>query len=77
MEHNWPSTSRVYVKRALEKAEICHESNESLLVLIPKEENPSSIKAFRLINLFNVNVKLALKVMNILKGIRGNMISPN
>lgn len=50
-----------FVKKMLEKAELLPGSNESLLVLIPKEEKPTSIKGFRAISLCNMCIKLATK----------------
>lgn len=67
-----------FVKKSLEKAKVSTEANEPLSILIPKEENPSSIKAFRPISLNNVCIKLGTKVViHGLKSIWGILISPN
>lgn len=67
-----------FVKKLLEKAEMPTRSNESLLILIPKEEKPSSMKGFRPISLCNVCVKLATKMLvNRLKGLWKEIISSN
>lgn len=66
-----------FVKVVLENAEVPSGANESMLVLILKEEKPSSIRRFRRISLCNVCVKLATKMLvKRLKGIWKN-ISPN
>lgn len=62
----------------LEKAEVPWGSNESLLVLIPKKEKPSSIKGFGPIILGNVCIKLSTKMnVNMLKGVWRSIILPN
>lgn len=38
-------------------------AKEALLVLVPKETKPPSIKSFRLISLCNISVKLVTKVI--------------
>lgn len=64
-------------KRVLDKAKISPEANESLLVLIIKEEKPLSIKVFKPIILCNVSIKLATKVIvNRLKSIWISILSP-
>lgn len=67
-----------FVRAVLERCELPMESNESRLILIPKEEKPSSIRGFRPISLCNVSVKLVTKILvNRLKSIWSNIISPN
>lgn len=52
-----------FVQRVMKGEAISEEAGEALLVLIPKEANPSSIKRFRPISLCNVYVKLITKVI--------------
>lgn len=53
------------------------EAAEALLLLIPKELKPSSMKGFRPLSLFNVVCKLILKVIvNRLKETWRMLISP-
>lgn len=67
-----------FVKHVLKKRELPSTTNESLLVLIPEEDKPSSIKGFRPISLCNVCIKLVTKlIVNRLKGVLGHMITPN
>src|SRR5436190_29430 len=66
-----------FVKQVLEPRELPLETNESLLVLIPKEDKPSSIRGFRPISLCNVSIKLVTKVIvNRLKGVMASIVSP-
>lgn len=66
-----------FVKQVLEKREMPSEINESLMVLIPKEDKLASIKGFRPINLCNVCIKLVTKILiNRLKEVFGSRISP-
>lgn len=54
------------------------EAIEFLLVLIPKEERPSSIRGFRPISLCNVAVKVVSRmIVNRLKGVLCEAILPN
>lgn len=65
-----------FVKQVLEQLVLLEGTNESLLVLIPKEERPTSIKGFRPIRLCNVCIKLVSKVMvNHLRGVLAGLIS--
>lgn len=64
------------MKKVLEKADPARGSNETLLVLIPKEENPASIRGIRPIRFVNVCVKLVTKLLvNRLKGISRVIVS--
>lgn len=54
------------------------EAVEALLVLIPKEEKPSSIRRFGSISLYNINVKLVTKmIVNRLKMVLDGTVAPN
>lgn len=39
------------------------EATEALLVLIPKEEKPTSIRGFRPISICNMNIKFVIKAI--------------
>lgn len=52
-----------FTKKVLEKAELPPGSNDTLLILIPKEDKPTSMIEFRPISLVNVCVKLATKML--------------
>lgn len=79
-QQTWVTTGSAlvgFVEQALEHCIIPANSNESLLVLIPKEEKPESIKGFRPISLCNVCIKLVTKTLvNRLKNIWSSIISP-
>lgn len=54
------------------------EAAEVLLVLVPKEETPSTIRSFRPLSLCNVSVKIvSWMIMNRLKQILSELISQN
>lgn len=54
------------------------EATEALLLLIPMEEKPSSIKGFRPISVCNVCVKVLSKmIVNHLKEVLNDIIAPN
>lgn len=62
----------------LEGGRTLSEATEVLLVLSPKEEQPSNIISFRPISLCNVTVKVISRIIvDRLKGILGEIISPN
>lgn len=66
------------MKRVLKGDENLGKKSETLLVLIPKVENPSMIGQFMSITLCNVVYKLIMKAMvNILKGIMKEIVAPN
>lgn len=66
------------VMKILEGEKILENMADALLVLIPKLENPNTIKQFRPISLCNVTFKLVTKViMNRLKQIMEEVVSPN
>lgn len=66
-----------FVQDILKRDEISKEAAETLLVLIPKEAKPMSLKNFRLIRLCNVSMKLVTKVIaNRLKILLKEMITP-
>ena len=53
-------------------------TKSTFLALIPKEANPSSIKRFRTISLYNASYKIFSKVLSLrLKPIIHSLISPN
>lgn len=57
--------------------EILEEAAKALLVLVPKEIKPTSLKNFRPISMCNVRVKLVTKgILNGLKLLLKEMISP-
>lgn len=65
-----------FAQRALKGDEISEEA-EALLVLVPKEIKPESLKNSRPISLCNISVKLVTKVIaNRLKLFLKEMISP-
>lgn len=43
--------------------EVSEEVAEALLVLLPKEAKPPSIKSYRPISLCNVNLKIVMKIL--------------
>lgn len=54
------------------------EVNETLIVLIPKIDNPSHLKHFRPLSLCNVIYKILIKVItNHLKDVMPMLVSPN
>lgn len=58
--------------------EIPDDAAAALLVLVPKETKPSTLKNFRPISLCNVNMKLVTKVLaNRLKMFLKDLIAPN
>lgn len=60
------------------KKELHKPMAEALMVLIPKTDNPTCIKQFRPISLYNVSYKLVTKVIvNRLKEILNDVVSPN
>lgn len=66
-----------FVQRVLEEEEYPSEEAETLLILIPKETKPSSIRILRPINLSNAIFKLISKtIVNRLRGILGEIIAP-
>lgn len=67
-----------FAKQVLERGHLPHVMSESLLILIPKEDKPTSLKGFRPISLCNVCIKLVSKwLIKRLKGVWGNIISLN
>ena len=66
-----------YVKSIFDGAPIDHEVNKTLLVLIPKVDNPESIKQFRPISLCTVLYKIITKVIaNRLKIVLPHIVGP-
>lgn len=67
-----------FVKGVLKGDAVPLELTKALLVLIPKEGRPISIRNFRPISLCNVCIKLVTKVVvNLLKGVLGDLIASN
>ncbi|WJX67493.1 hypothetical protein P8452_51955 [Trifolium repens] len=65
------------VREAFSNPEKIHSINETLLVLIPKVEGPSSLKQFRLISLCNVIYKTITKIIaNRLQDIMPLLVGP-
>lgn len=65
-----------FVQRVLEEQEIPSMKAEELMVLIPKETKPSSIRNFRPISLRNVVIKLITKtIVKRLRGVWGEIIA--
>lgn len=65
-----------FVKRILKGESSVEGTTDALLVLVPKIDKPSRINQLRLINLCNVNHKLAMKVIaNRLKEVWKEIIS--
>lgn len=79
-EHTWEVTGHAlhqFTQRILEGEEVPLDAAEVLLVLIPKENRPSSIRGFRPISLCNVCVKVISRMLvNRLKEILCEVISP-
>lgn len=77
----WNLTGRAlhsFAQGILQGGDFPPEVTEALLVLIPKEQKPSSIKNFRPISLCNVSVKLVNKmIVNRLKHVLSKLISPH
>lgn len=72
-----PSVNK-YVVGILKGEEVTDEDTEAMLVLIPKEAKPMSIKSFRPISLCNVSIKLVMKVIaNRLKTLMKDLGGPN
>lgn len=72
-KQTWEVTGQAlyqFAQRTLEGVEVSLDVAEVLLVLIPKEEKPSSIRGFRPISLCNVCVKVVSRMLvDRLKGI--------
>lgn len=79
-KRNWELTGTTlhnFAQGVLRGEVIPSEETEALLVLIPKEEKPSSIKGFKSISLCNVCVKVVTKmIVNWLKEVLDDIISP-
>lgn len=66
------------IQGAFRGDEIPEEATEALLVLVPKETKPISIKSFMPISLCTVSVKLVTKfIANRLKMFLKDIVSPN
>lgn len=80
-KRSWATTGssvHKFVQEALEGKEIPEETTGALLVLVPKEVKPSSLRNFRLISLCNMNIKLVTKVIaNQLKLILKDLVASN
>lgn len=66
-KRTWAKTGAAlgsFILGTLRGEEISEEAAAALLVLIPKEETPASIRNFRLISLCNVSTKLVIKVIS-------------
>lgn len=67
-----------FTQEVLRGEEIPLEAAEALLVQIPKEKRPSTIRGFKPISLCNVNMKVVSKmIVNRLKEVLCGIISPN
>lgn len=80
-KRTWERTSHAlhhFSLGVLKGEEFPNEAAEALLVLIPKEEKPSSLRSFRPISLCNVSMKIVSKmIVNRLKEVMQTIISPN
>src|SRR4051812_47884005 len=66
-----------FIARALEGGSIPQRAMDATLVLIPKEEHPSTMRSFRPLSLRNVPVKLTSKIIvDRLKETLKELISP-
>lgn len=67
-----------FTKKVLERGEVSTDAAEALLVLIPKETSPTSMRSFRPLSLCNVSLKVASKmIVQRLKGMLKDIITPN
>lgn len=67
-----------FTKTVLEKGEVSTAATEALLIVIPKEANPTTMHSFRPLSLCNVSLKVASKmVVQRLKWILQDLIIPN
>lgn len=67
-----------FAQMDLRGEDIPEEVTEAHLILIPKEDKPTSIRSFRPISLCNTCIKLVTKmVVNKLKPLLGDLIAPN
>lgn len=77
----WETTGEAlynFTREVLEEEDIPVEAAKVLLVLIPKEETPSTTRSFRPLSLCNVSKKVVSKmIVNRLKGVLSELISPN
>lgn len=66
-----------FVRSVIGRGEITESAAETLLVLIPKETKPTTIRGFRPLSLCNITMKLVSKIIvNRLKEVWKNIISP-
>lgn len=67
-----------FLQKVMTEQVIPKEEAKDLLVLIPKEDNLSSIRSFRRISLCNIVYKLLTKlIFKRLRGVLGEIIAPN
>lgn len=67
-----------FAQRVLRGEDFPQEAADALLMLISKEDKPSSLRSFGPINLCNINMKVVSKLtVNRLKVVLHTLISPN
>lgn len=80
-KHTWDMTGSAvhdFAKDILGGKEVFEEAAEALLVLIPKDTKPTSIKGFRPISLCNVSLKIVTEMLvNRLKLVLKKIVAPN
>lgn len=67
-----------FAREVLRGREVFEKAAEAILVLIPKEAQPPSIRSFRPITLCNVSLKIVTKmIVNRLKAVLKDIVAPN
>ena len=79
-QSQWPNVGRFvcsFIREIFAGKDVPHEINKTLLVLIPKKENPDSLKLFRPISLYTVIYKSITKIIvNRIKHVLSKLIGP-
>ncbi|XP_028778309.1 uncharacterized protein LOC114734823 [Neltuma alba] len=66
-----------FVKRAFENPQVIKEINQTNIVLVPKVENPTTLKEMRPISLCNVSYKIITKVLaNRFRSVMNHLVGP-